>query len=118
MTFFFEKLDELNKNESKTVPLRLDCIEKQEIDRSTLYSVDGPFQLVHEDIGNLIFLGKWAAHPNYCFVAVDVYSSKVCVYPMEQRDLLTKNCFIKIFHQKGKRKNLDYHSIKNFKKIK
>ena len=36
MTFFFEKLDELNKNESKTVPLRLDCIEKQEIDRSTL----------------------------------------------------------------------------------
>ena len=28
-------------------------IEKREIDRSTLYSFDGPFQLIHADVGNL-----------------------------------------------------------------
>ena len=28
------------------------------IDRSILYSFDGPFQLIHADVGNLEFLGK------------------------------------------------------------
>ena len=32
---------------------RTDSIEKREIDHSTLYSFDGPFQLIHADVGNL-----------------------------------------------------------------
>ena len=31
----------------------LDYVEKQHIDRSTLYSINGPFQLVHANITNL-----------------------------------------------------------------
>ena len=47
------KLDDEEK-----VPTRVDYVEKREIDRSTLYSSDRPFQLIHADIGNLEFLGK------------------------------------------------------------
>ena len=106
MILTFEKSDELNKSESKTVPLRLDYIEKQEID-----SVNGPFQLVHADIGHFIFSGKsTAAHPKYCLRAVDVYSSKVYVYSMEQRDLLTKKVFCKDIQPKRKKKKFRFAS--------
>ena len=72
-----ENFDLINKSDPKALPRRLDYVEKGEIDRSTLHSVESPFQLVHGDIGDLRFLGKSAAHPKYCLVAVDVYSSKV-----------------------------------------
>ena len=83
-----ENFDDLNRKESKTLPIRLDYVEKREIGRSTLYSVDGPFQFVHADIADLRFLGKSATHPKYCCVTVDVHSPKVYAYPMKQRDLL------------------------------
>ena len=85
-----ENFDSVNKNGSKTLSIRLDHVEKLEIDRSTLYSVDAPFQLVHTDIADLRFLGKSATYPKYCLVAVDVYYSKTFAYPMGSRDLLTK----------------------------
>ena len=34
-------------------PTRTDYVEKREIDRSTLYSFDGPFQFLHTDVGNI-----------------------------------------------------------------
>ena len=34
------------------VPIRVDYVEKKEIDRSTLYIFDGPFQLLHADVAN------------------------------------------------------------------
>ena len=45
--------DFLDENE---VPIRADYVQKREIDRSTLYSFDGLFQLLHADAGNLQFL--------------------------------------------------------------
>ena len=36
-------------NDEEEVPTRVDYIEKKEIDRSTLYSFDGPFQLIFYD---------------------------------------------------------------------
>ena len=63
-------------------PTTTDYVDKGEIDRSTLYSFDGPFQLLHADIGNLEFLGKNATFPQYALVVVDLYSSKVYVYLM------------------------------------
>ena len=50
----FESIDKVN---------RTDFVEKREIDHSTLYSFDGPFQLFHADVGNLEFLGKNATFP-------------------------------------------------------
>ena len=63
-------------------PTTTDYVDKGEIDRSTLYSFDGPFQLLHADIGNLEFLSKNATFPQYALVVVDLYSSKVYVYLM------------------------------------
>ena len=64
-------------------PTRAGNIEKREIDCSTLYSFDGPFQLLHTDIGNLEFLKKNATFPQYVPVIVDLYSSKVYMYSMK-----------------------------------
>ena len=71
-------------NEDKA-PTRADYVEKCEIDRSTLYSFDGPFQLLDDDVGNLEFLGKNASFPRYVLVIVDLFSSKVFTYSMKSR---------------------------------
>ena len=60
-------------------------LKKREIDSSTLYSFDGPFQLIHADVGNLEYLGISATAPRYMLFAVDLYSSKVYIYPMRSR---------------------------------
>ena len=67
------------------IPTTADYIEKREIDRSTLYSFNGSFQLLHYDVANLEFLGESASVPNYALLIVDLYSSKVYVYPMSSR---------------------------------
>ena len=64
-------------NDENKVPTRVDYVEKTAFDRSTLYSSDGLFQLVHADVGNLEFLGKSATTPKYALLAVDLFSSKV-----------------------------------------
>ena len=69
------KLVNLNDNrfifDEDKAPTRADYVEKREIDRSSLYSFDGPFQLLHADVGNLEFLGKNATFPQYVLVIVD-----------------------------------------------
>ena len=47
--------------------------KKREIDRSSLYSFDGPFQLLHADVGNSEFLEKNTAFPQYVLLIVDLY---------------------------------------------
>ena len=67
------------------VPTRTDYVKKREIDRSTLHSFDGPFQLLHANVLNLQFLRKNATISQYVLVVVDLYSSKVYAYPMRSR---------------------------------
>ena len=66
------KLVNLNDNrfifDEDKAPTRADYVEKREIDRSTLYSFDGPFQLLHANLG---ILGKNATFPQYVLVIVD-----------------------------------------------
>ena len=54
---FINLVDNKDFFEDSKVPTRTDYVEKREIDRSTLYSFDGPFQFPHTDVGNLEFLG-------------------------------------------------------------
>ena len=61
-------------DDEEKVLRRVDYVEKGEIDRSTLYSFNGLFQLIHADVGNLEFLGKSATTPRYVLLAVDLYS--------------------------------------------
>ena len=62
---------------------RTDYVEKREIHHSTLYSFNASFQLLHADIANLEFLSKIATFPQYVLVIVDLFSSKICTYPMK-----------------------------------
>ena len=89
------------------IPLQLDYVEKRDIDISTLYSIDGPFQLVHADIGNSEILGKSATHPKYCLVVVDLFMSKIYTYPMRSRRLLAKKLnklYIEVAQKTNKKK--------------
>ena len=75
----------VNKTKDNKIPKRLDYVEIMKIDRSTLYSFDWPFQLIHVDVANLKFLGKLATIPRYALLIVDLYSSEVYVYPMRSK---------------------------------
>ena len=78
---FFDSVDKVN---------RTNYIEKREIDHSTLYSFDGPFQLFHADVGNLEFLGKNATFPQYVLILVDLFSSKIYTFPMRSRKQISQ----------------------------
>ena len=78
--------------------------KKYDIDRSTLYSLDGPFQLLHADVGNLEFLGKSATNLKYCLLFVDLFKSKVYVYPMKSRKSILNKTEIFYNKVKGRRK--------------
>ena len=71
--------------DEEKVPTRVDYVEKREIDRSTLYSFDGSFQLIDADVWNLEFLGKSTTTPRHVLLILDLYSSKVYVYLMRSR---------------------------------
>ena len=81
-------IGQTNQAKEDQIPTRIDYVEKREIDKSTLHSFNGSFQLVHADIANLDFLGKSFTTPNYALLIVDLYSSKVYVYPMRSRKQL------------------------------
>ena len=83
-------------------PTRADSVGKREIDRSTLYSFDGPFQLIHADVRILELLGKSAATLRYVLLDFDLYSSKVCIYPMRSRNQILKK--VKQFYKDIKNK--------------
>ena len=72
------------EDEKRSVPIKTRFVEKKDdIDWSTLYSFDGPFRLLHVDVGHLEFLGKSATVPKYCLLFVDFFISKIYVYPNE-----------------------------------
>ena len=81
---------------------RVDYIGKRETDRSTLYSFDGPFQLIQADVENLEFLGKNAAIPRYVLLVGDLHSSKAYVYPMHSRKQVLPK--MKLFYDEVKKK--------------
>ena len=103
-------IDSKNDFNEDKAPTRVNYVEKREIDRSILYSFDGPFQLLHADVGNLEFLGKTATFPQYNLVIVDLTSSKSYTYSMKSRKQILQK--LRIFYddvrneRKGKRMRL------------
>ena len=51
-------IGQINQAKEDQILERLDYVEQREIDRSTLYSFNDLFQLVHADIAYPEFLGK------------------------------------------------------------
>ena len=98
-------IDLVNETKDDNIPTRLDYVEKRETDSSILCSFDAPFQLIHANVANLEFLGKSATIPRYALLIVDLYSSKVYVYPMRSRKQILQQ--LKIFYEEmnNKREN-------------
>ena len=99
------QLTDNNFNEEEKIPTRVDYVEKREIDRSALYSFNGPFPLLHADVGNLELLGKNATGPKYVSLSADLYSSKVYVYPICSRKQILQKMKLFYDEEKEKRKN-------------
>ena len=99
---------------------RTDYVKKREIDHSTLYSFNAPFQLLHADIGNLEFLGKNATFPQYVLVIVDLFSSKVYTYPMKSRKQIRQKLeqFYRDVKSKRKGKKMRLQVDQEFQQVK
>ena len=70
---------------------------KSNVDHSTLFSISKPFELLHGDIADTRFLARSAVDPKYCLLLVDLFTSKVYIYPMKNRSLLARK--LKIFYE-------------------
>ena len=57
---------------------------------------------MHADIAETKFLVKSAVDPKYCLLLVDLFTSKVYVYPIKNRSLLAKK--LKLFYEDINRK--------------
>ena len=65
--------------------------QKKDIDRSSsLYSIDGPLQFFHADVAYLSFTSKSAVDPKYALICVNLFSSKIYVYPMRKKSNLAQ----------------------------
>ena len=62
--------------------------QKKNIDRSTLYTVNGPLQFFHADVAFLKFLAKSAIDPKYALLCVGLFTSKVYIYTMRKKSNL------------------------------
>ena len=109
---FFNMYDNWDKENKKNESLlekplfTTQLIEKRNnIDRSTLYSFDGSFQLLQAHIAHISFLVKSAVDPKFCLLFVDLFASKIYTFPMKTRNLLAKK--IEQFYNdiKTKKKN-------------
>ena len=100
----FSKLEDKNfDKQNYKLPLTTPFYEKRsEIDRTTLYSIEKPFQRVHADIADLRFFAKSAVDPKYVLLCVDLFTSKIYVYPMKNRSLLAKK--LRLFYEEIEQK--------------
>ena len=120
---FFKLVNLLEKNSVIFEPdsvKRTDYVEKREIDHSTLYSFDAPFQLFHADVRNLEFLGKNSTFAQYVLDLIDLFSSKIYTYPMKSRKQIRQKLeqFYDDVKSKRKGKKMKLQVNQEFKQVK
>ena len=94
----YDKVKHVNIEEENTVPIFTPFVESEKnIDKSTLYSFNEPFQLLHADIADIRFFSKSAVDPKYCLLFVDLFTQKIYTYPMKKRNNLKRK--MEIFYQ-------------------
>ena len=115
-----DELDDKDFHKNENLSLVTPYIDKRtNIDHSTLYSFNKPFEILHVDIADLRFLSKSAADPKYCLLLVDLFTSKINVYPMKNRSLLAKK--LELIYNDNNLKEQEkcaYRQIKNLIKTK
>ena len=91
-------MEDKNFYQNNNLPLVRPFVNKKsDVDHSTLYSNGKPFELLYADIADTRFLAKSAVDPKYCLLLVDLFTSKIYVYPMKNRSLLAKK--LKLFYE-------------------
>ena len=72
--------------------------QKKNINRSSvLYGINALLQFFHADVADIRFFSKSAADPKYALLCVDLFSSKIYVYPMKNKSNLARK--IEIFYK-------------------
>ena len=84
--------DLIYDSEKTRIPFYTPFVEqKKDIDRSSaFYNVNAPLQFFHADVADIRFFSKSAVDPKYALLYVDLFSSKVYVYPMENKSNLAR----------------------------
>ena len=106
---FFKQLENVNviEPEEPTIPTYTPFVaQKKDIDKSTLCSINSPFDLLHADIADIRFLAKSAVDPHYCLVVVDLFTQKIYTYPVKKRNLLAKKMEL-FYNDIGEKRNLN-----------
>ena len=87
-----EDKDVIYDREKARLPFYTPFVEqKKYIDRSSaLYSINGPLQFFHADVADIRFFSKSAVDPKYALLCVDLFSSKIYVYPMKKKSNLAQ----------------------------
>ena len=87
----YNQLEDKNfYQKSNNLPLVTPVVNKRSnVDRSTLYSISKPSELLHADIADLRFLAKSAIDPKYSLLIVDLFTSKICNLPNENQKFIS-----------------------------
>ena len=79
------------EKEKILIPTVLKKINTREYDRhSTLFSIQGPLELLHADIADINYLKPSASEPKYILLLVDLFSSFIYTYGLKNRKNLYK----------------------------
>ena len=54
------------------------------MNRSTLYSFKGPFEVLQADIADIRFLGKLVVDPKFCLLFVDLFTFMIYTHPIKK----------------------------------
>ena len=110
----FKKIDdkdEIYDKEKERIPFYTPFTpQKKDIDRSTLFSLNGPMQFFHADIAYLQFLAKSTVDPKFALVCVDLFTSKIYVYTMKARKNLASK--LEIFYKEIQKKRLNNEKMR------
>ena len=110
----FKKIDdkdEIYDKEKERIPFYTPFTpQKKDIDRSTLFSLNGPMQFFHADIAYLQFLAKSAVDPKFALVCVDLFTSKIYIYTMKARKNLASK--LEIFYKEIQKKRLNNEKMR------
>ena len=94
----YNELEYKNFYKNNNLPLITPFVNKRNnIDHSTLYIISKLFEVLHADIADLRFLARSAVDPKHCLLIVDLFTSKIYVYPMKNRSLLAKK--LRLFYE-------------------
>ena len=103
--------DVIYDKEEKRIPFYTPFTpQKKDIDRSTLFSLNGPMQFFHADIAYLQFFAKSAVDPKFALVCVDLFTSKIYVYTMKSRRNLASK--LEIFYKEIQKKRLNNEKMR------